>query len=401
MFPETPTLKKIGVGLVVIFAVASVYLIFLRSPDNKPQSTYVTVTVEEGTLRAEINSTGTIKPRVEVQVGSQVSGTIKQLNADFESVVKAGELIALIDPDTYAAKVNQAKANLQSADARLLKSEVAVIDQVRTLNRKIELMKSNAISQQDYDTAETNLDAAKAQVEVDKATVAQMKANLQEADLQLKYTKIMAPVNGVVSARNMDVGQTVTASFQTPVLFRIAEDLTRMQVYTSVDEADIGRIRKGQSATFTVPAFPDDYFNASVTQIRNDPQIQQNVVTYNVILDVDNDDLKLRPGMTTTVQILISEIHNAVTVPEQAFHFSSKDKTKVTSELAPLKTGQRRLWKLERGDQIIPVNVGIGVVGTERTQIISDQLKPGDKVVVEEVSIKKDAQRSSALKFRF
>jgi len=394
-------LKKIGVGLVVIFAVASVYLIFLRSPDNKPQSTYVTVPVEEGTLRAEINSTGTIKPRVEVQVGSQVSGTIKQLYADFESVVKAGELIALIDPDTYSAKVNQAKANLQSADARLLKSEVAVIDQVRTLNRKIELMKSSAISQQDYDTAETNLDAAKAQVEVDKASVAQMKANLQETELQLKYTKIMAPVNGVVSARNMDVGQTVTASFQTPVLFRIAEDLTRMQVYTSVDEADIGRIRKGQSATFTVPAFPDDYFNASVTQIRNDPQIQQNVVTYNVILDVDNDDLKLRPGMTTTVQILISEIHNAVTVPEQAFHFAPKDKTKVTSELAPLKTGQRRLWKLEQGDQIIPVNVGIGVVGTERTQIISDQLKPGDKVVVEEVSTKKNSERSSALKFRF
>ena len=394
-------MKKIGVGLVIIFVIVSVYLIFLRSPDNKPQSTYVTVPVEEGTLKAEINSTGTIKPRVEVQVGSQVSGTIKQLYADFESVVKAGELIALIDPDTYSAKVNQAKANLQSADARLLKSEVAVIDQVRTLNRKIELMKSNAISQQDYDTAETNLDAAKAQVEVDKASVAQMKANLQEAELQLKYTKIVAPVNGVVSARNMDVGQTVTASFQTPVLFRIAEDLTRMQVYTSVDEADIGRIRKGQSATFTVPAFPDDYFNASVTQIRNDPQIQQNVVTYNVILDVDNDDLKLRPGMTTTVQILISEIHNAVTVPEQAFHFAPKDRTKVTSELAPLKTGQRGLWKLERGDQIIPVNVGIGVVGTERTQIVSDQLKPGDKVVVEEVSTKKDAQRSSALKFRF
>ncbi len=394
-------MKKIVVGLIVVFIIISGYLIFLRTPNNKPQSTYMTVPVEEGTLRAEINSTGTIKPRVEVQVGSQVSGSIKEMHADFESVVKAGELIALIDPDTYAAKVNQARANLQSAEAMLLKSEVAVIDQVRTLNRKIELMKSNAISQQDYDTAETNLDAAKAQVEVDKASVAQMRANLQEAELQLKYTKIMAPVNGIVTARNMDVGQTVTAGFQTPVLFRIAEDLTRMQVYTSVDEADIGRVRKGQTATFTVPAFPDDFFNASVTQIRNDPQIQQNVVTYNVILDVDNDELKLRPGMTTTVQILISEINNAITVPEQAFHFSPKDRTNITSELAPLKTGQRRLWKLEQGNEIIPVNVGIGVVGTERTQIISDRLKPGDKVVVEEVSIKKDSQRSSGLKFRF
>src|SRR4030042_5533745 len=173
----------------------------------------------------------------------------------------------------------------------------------------------------------------------------------------------------------MDGGQTLTASFQTPVLFRIAEDLTLMQVYTSVDEADIGRVKVGQKATFTVPAFPDEFFSASVTQIRNDPQIQQNVVTYNVILDVNNDDLKLRPGMTTTVRILLTEVEDALMVPDQAFRFTPREETKPASDGPQLKSGQRRLWKLEGKNQIRPVNVGIGVVGTERIQIFSDELK--------------------------
>ena len=236
---------------------------------------------------------------------------------------------------------------------------------------------------------------------MDKATVAQMEATLQEAELNLKYTEIVAPVNGVVTARNMDIGQTVTASFQTPVLFRIAEDLKVMQVYTSVDEADIGRVREGQTAIFTVPAFPDEFFAASVTQIRNDPQIQQNVVTYNVILDVNNDDLKLRPGMTTTVRILLTEVQDALMVPDQVFRFSPRQETKLASEAPQLKSGQRRLWKLEERNQIRPINVGIGVVGTERIQIFSDELKPGDRVVVEAVAKKKEGSQTPALRFRF
>jgi len=314
-------LRKIGIIVVIVLVTSALYFVMGRSSVEAPETTYITVPVEKGTLKAEINSTGTVKARVEVQVGAQVSGTIKKLYADFESVVKEGDLIALIDPDTYKAKVGQAKANLLAAQARLAKSEVALVDQTRTLRRKEELVKTHAISQQDYDTAETNVDAARAQIDADKATVVQMEANLQEAELNLKYTQIVAPVNGVVTARNMDIGQTVTASFQTPVLFRIAEDLKVMQVYTSVDEADIGRVREGQTAIFTVPAFPDEFFTASVTQIRNDPQIQQNVVTYNVILDVNNDDLKLRPGMTTTVRILLTEVQDALMVPDQ--HFAS------------------------------------------------------------------------------
>lgn len=395
-------MKKVIIALVIVVAAAlAIYLGFGNTSEQAPETKYVTVPVEKGTLKAEINSTGTIKARVEVQVGSQVSGTIKKLYADFETVVKEGQLIALIDPDTYKAKVGQAKANLLSAKANLAKSEVTLVDQLRTLRRKEELTKTSAISQQEFDTAQTNADAARAQVEASQATVAQMEANLEEAELNLKYTQIVAPVNGVVTARNMDVGQTLTASFQTPVLFRIAEDLTLMQVYTSVDEADIGRVRVGQKATFSVPAFPDEFFSASVTQIRNDPQIQQNVVTYNVILDVNNDDMKLRPGMTTNVQILLSEVPDAVMVPDQAFRFTPREETKKTLDLAPLKSGQRRLWKLEPKNQIRPISVGIGVVGTERTQIFSEEVKPGDQVVVDATVKKKDATQKPALRMRF
>ncbi len=391
--------KPIIILLIVVVVAAVLYYGFGATSNSQPEIRYITVPVEKGTLKAEINSTGTIKPRVEVQVGSQVSGTIKKLYADFESVVTEGQLIAVIDPDTYKAKVGQAKANLLSAKANLEKAEVALIDQQRTLRRKEELIKSNAISQQDLDTAQTNVDAARAQIDAAKATVAQMEANLQEAELNLKYTQIVAPVNGVVTARNMDVGQTVTASFQTPVLFRIAEDLTVMQVYTSVDEADIGRVRVGQTASFTVPAFPDEFFTASVTQIRNDPQIQQNVVTYNVILDVNNDDLKLRPGMTTTVQIKLSEVENALMVPDQAFRFSPQGQK---TDLPSLKSGERRVWKFEKNDRIKPMNVKIGMIGSERTQILSDDLKAGDRVVVEAMSTKqKGGAPTSGIRFRF
>jgi len=395
-------LKRIFIILAIIILVLSgIYFFSRRTSGEVPQITYVTVPVEQGTLKAEINSTGTVRPVVEVLVGSQVSGTIKKLYADFESVVKEGQLIALIDPDTYEAKAEQARANLQSAKANVAKAEVTLVDALRTLRRKEELIKSNAISQSDFDTAQTNADAARVDIDVKKATVAQMEANLKESELQLKYTRIVAPVNGVVTSRTMDVGQTVTASFQTPLLFKIAEDLTRMQVYTSVDEADIGRVRIGQQAVFTVPAFPDEEFNASVTQIRNDPQIQQNVVTYNVILDVNNDDMKLRPGMTTTVKVLLSEVQDALMVPDQSLRFSPRDESKLTSALPLLKPGERRLWRLEAKNQIRPVSVGIGVTGTDRVQILSDALKAGDRVVVEAISRKKDGPQVPALRFRF
>jgi HlyD family secretion protein len=393
--------KKLLVLVIAVVIILGLYLAFGRSEKEEPNIRYVTVPVEKGTLKAEITSSGTLKPLVEVQVGSQVSGTIKELYADFESVVKKDQLIALIDPDTYEAKAAQARANLQAAKANLAKAEVTAEDEMRTLRRKEALIAQGSISQSEYDTAKTKADAAVAQVGVEKANVAQMEAKLQEADLQVKYTRIIAPVNGIVTARNMDVGQTVTASFQTPVLYKIAEDLTRMQVHTNVDEADIGRVQVGQKAVFTVPAFPDYYFPAEVTQIRNDPKVEQNVVTYNVILDVNNDELKLRPGMTANVQILLSEVHDALIVPDQAFRFSPPLPVRKAFQLPELKPGERRLWKLGAKNQIRPITVAFGVTGSERAQIVSDKLKSGDRVVVEAITKKKGGPQTRAIRFRF
>lgn len=395
-------MKKVLIVVVIIAAAAGLYVILDHNGNEEPQVKYVTVPVQKGTLRAEINSTGTLRPVVEVLVGTQVTGRIKELHADFETRVTKGQLIALIEPDKFEAKVNQARADVESAKASLNKAEVTLTDELRTLRRKEMLIEGGSISQSEYDTAKTKADAAKAEVGIERARVAQMEAKLSEAALDLKYTRIVAPVNGVVTSRTGDVGQTVTASFQTPVLFKIAEDLKRMQVLTNVDEADVGRVRDGQKAEFTVPAFPDKVFTASVGQIRNEPVVEQNVVTYIVVLDVNNDEMKLRPGMTANVQILLSEVKDALMVPDQALRFnpSAGVPGSEAKNLPALKSGERRLWKLEPGNKLRAIVVRLGTAGTERVQVYSDRLKRGDKIVLEEIH-KKKTLRTKGLRFRF
>ena len=388
---ESQHLKKIvTISVLIILLAGAVYYLTNRESDA-PKYTFLTVPLEKGNLKVEINSTGSVKPVVEVLVGSQVSGYIKNLYADFESQVTKGQLIALIDPDTFKAKVEQARADLLAAQANLAKAEVTLIDEKRTLRRKESLIGRDSISQSDYDAQKTKADAAEVQVEVEKTRIAQADARLHEAELQLKYAHIEAPVTGTVTSRNMDVGQTVTAGFQTPVLFKIAEDLARMQVYTNVDEADIGKIKVGQKATFTVPAFPDKFFAASVTQIRNEPKIEQNVVTYNVILDVDNDELLLRPGMTTNVQILVAEIRDTFMLPDAALMFSPPEGAfpKGKPKLPAQKDGHRTVWRLDVKNEPRPVVVRVGVNGPQFTQIFTDELAAGTPIIVEAVSKKK------------
>ena len=397
-------MKKLSALIILVGLAIGLYLVLGRNAEEQPETRYITVEVKQGTLRAEINCSGTLVPLVEVLVGSQVSGTIKELYADFESKVKTGELIALIDPDRFEAKVMQARADLEAAKATLVRAQVTERNEMRNLRRDEGLAAKGSISQKEYDATKTRADEAQAQVGVEKARVSQMEAKLNEAELELSYTRIVAPVDGVVTARSMDVGQTVTASFQTPVLFKIAEDLTRMRVYTNVDEADVGRVRVGQSATFTVPAFPDKVFAASVTQIRNEPKIEQNVVTYNVVLDVSNDELALRPGMTANVQILISEAHDALIVPDQALRFTPAVSTLPGElrDLPALAPDQRRVWKLDDHDTIRPDTVQIGIAGTEGTQVLSQELRPGDRVVVEAITTtKKTSPSMRGLRFRF
>jgi HlyD family secretion protein len=305
--------------------------------------------VERGEISFVVTATGTINPVINVLVGSQVSGTIQNLYADFNSQVKEGQVIAQIDPALFQAQVDQAKANvlnaqanltnaqanLENAKANLVKADVAVLDTKRTLDRNRPLMERQVIAQATMDTAQTNYDtavaqqesakaqlgSAKSQVESSKAQVEQAKAALNLAETNLRYTTIRSPVNGTVISRNVDVGQTVAASLQAPTLFTIAKDLTKLQVDTNVSEADVGRVTVGQDSTFTVDAYPGRIFRGKVSEVRNAPITIQNVVTYDVVILVDNLDLKLKPGMTANVSIMIAHRERVLKVSNAALRF--------------------------------------------------------------------------------
>lgn len=377
-------MKKIVFILVLVLIPLVAYIVHPRFRDNGHETQYMTAAVERGTVRAEITATGTVRPLVEVLVGSQLSGTIKEMYADYESTVKQGELIALIDPAIFKAELDEAQADLAAAEAALNEARITRDDEARTLARKDSLIANHSISQSDYDAAKAAAQRAEAQVLLQQARVGQMKAKLQKAQVRLQYTRIVAPVNGVVTSRNVDVGQTVAATFQAPVLFKIAEDLSRMQVHASVDEADVGRVEIGMRAEFTVPAFPGETFAATVEQVRNEPQVEQNVVTYTVVLQVDNRSLKLKPGMTAKVKIILAEAHDALLIPEAALRFKGgslmKDRNKPTTSGS--EEGAITVWKREEGDRYSPLQLRVGIRGNEKVQAFSEELKPGDRLVV-------------------
>ena len=348
-------------GILVLASGAGGYLYYYK--DSEASIKYRTVKVERGSLSAYVTANGTINPVITVLVGSQVSGTIQRLYADYNSRVKKDQLIAQIDPAIFQAQVSQAKAklentkaaflnaqadiataksNVESNKANVIKAKVAVDDTKRSLDRALELFRRNLISASERDSAQTaqdsalaqleaaqaqqkaseaQLDSAQAKLESARAQIKQAEAELELAQVNLDHTKILAPVNGIVISRNVDVGQTVAASLQAPTLFTIAQDLTDMQVDTNVSEADIGRVAIGQEATFTVDAFPNLTFRGKVTDIRNAPLTVQNVVTYNVVIQVKNPDLKLRPGMTANASILVAQRESVLKIPNSALRF--------------------------------------------------------------------------------
>jgi HlyD family secretion protein len=368
--------RVLSLVVVVIVVAAAVWgYLYAQSRGNAPK--YRTARVERGALTAAVSATGNLNAVILVQVGSQVSGQILVLNADFNTVVRKGQVIARLDPAMFQAQVNQAKAQLDaakaavnnqeaavektradllntqaalaSAKAQTLKAQVSVVDAKRNLGRQGDLRRRNLTAQADLDTAQVAHDAALAQYDATqaqehaqaasvtsaeaqlkvvqaqlasaRANVEQNVANLRQADINLEHTVIMAPVDGVVVSRNIDVGQTVAASLQAPTLFTIAQDLTQMQVETAVDEADIGRIRVDGPATFTVDAFPGDTFRGQVTQIRKAAVMTQNVVTYTVVVGVNNADGKLLPGMTANVKLAYAEKADVLKVPNAALRF--------------------------------------------------------------------------------
>lgn len=401
-------MNRVTLGIVVALVLVPIVILgaYVNFRTNPPETLYVAVPVEKGSVRSQITSTGTVKPLIEVLVGSQVSGTIKELYADFESMVHQGQLIALIDPAMFKAELDQARADVAAARAALNQAQVTWEDERRTLARKETLIANHSISQSDYDAAKTRADRAEAQVLLERARIEQLQAKLRKAEVQLEYTRIVAPVNGVVTSRSVDVGQTVAATFQAPVLFKIAEDLSRMQVHASVDEADIGRVEPGKKAIFTVPSFPDEPFSATVKQVRNEPKVEQNVVTYTVVLDVDNSSLKLRPGMTANVTIFLSEAHDAMLVPEAALRFkpasSAKElkSSRVTSARKVSATrGDQMVWKLHDDGQIEGVKVRLGIQGSEKVQVFSEELRAGDRVVVHAMSRRGQEKHLRGLRF--
>lgn len=381
-------MKKI-LAMIVVLAVAGIGGYFwLSSRDSGPK--FRTEKITRGDITSTVTASGTVNAVTTVLVGTQVSGTVKEIFVDYNSPVKKDQVIARIDPATFEAQVDQAKAGLLSAKANLDKSEATLVDAQRTLNRTKELFGKNLIARSDLDTAETNFLSARAQTGVSKAQISQADAALRTAETNLRYTKIVSPVDGIVVSRNVDVGQTVAASFQTPTLFTIAQDLTKMQIDTSVDEADIGRINKGMEVEFTVDAYPETTFKGKVFQVRNAPITVQNVVTYDVVIQVDNPDLKLKPGMTTNVSIIISTKTGVVRIPKSALRFSpvapEKSRTARSGQKGP------GVWVLEK-DAPKRVSVTVGISDGTYSELLSGELTEGQEVIVE--SLVKAPERSA------
>jgi HlyD family secretion protein len=291
------------------------------SASRAPVVEYKTATLDKRRIVGRVTASGTLQAVVTVQVGSQVSGRIQFLYADFNSTVKKGELVAKIEPQLFQAAVAQASANYRAAKASVSQAEAKSLDAERQYKRAKELHDQGLATEVDVETAQTTAAVAAAQVESAKASIDQARAQLNQAQVNLSYTNIVSPIDGVVISRSVDVGQTVAASLQAPVIFTIAEDLRKMQVNTSVSEGDVGRLEVGMPATFTVDAFPGQRFKGTIGQIRNAAQTVQNVVTYNALIDVGNDDLKLRPGMTANVTIIYAQKDDVLAVPNQALRF--------------------------------------------------------------------------------
>ena len=399
---------------------------------------YYTAGVEGGEIKQVVEATGTINAVITVQVGSQVSGAISKLYVDFNSHVKKGQVVAQIDPALFQGALLQAKADLENAKANLavsvantVKAKASEVQTKADYDRNLGLSQQGVVSPQALDLAKANFDSATAQVSAAQATELQARAQVQQkqaavavAQTNLDYTTIHAPIDGTVVARNVDVGQTVAASLQAPTLFTIAQDLTKMQVYAKTDESDVGQIRPGQKVSFKVDAYPRDAFNGAVSQVRMNSTVVQNVVTYDTIIDFNNPDLKLFPGMTAYVTIPVATATNVTKVPNGALRYKpdlSADEIRALYQKygIPESAGERQsakaqttaagsgasagggrpagrseplapkydtqvVWKLLPDKSLEPVRIKTGITDhtfTELIQLLNGELKAGDELV--------------------
>lgn len=366
-------------------------VIYYFSGNGKKEQSFVTKKLQKGEITEKITASGIINPISTINVGTQVSGTIKEIYVDYNSVVKNNQLLALIDPDMFEAKVAQQKAAVDVARAQVMVQESEVKYNEKNLKRikKLHLQKYSA--DKELETAERDYDTSVAQLALQKAQVEQAKAALQSAETELKYTKIISPVDGIVVSKDVEVGQTVAASFQTPTLFNVAEDLTKMQIEASVVEADIAKVKEGQVVEFNVDSFPEETFFGMVTQVRNEAITTSNVVTYEVIIEIDNRDLKLKPGMTANVEIITAQKEGVLLAPNKALRFSYDD-----GSAEKKRYKDKGIWVL-KNNKPERITIATGVSDDDETEVISDKLNENSEVIIEE---KDAAVNKSNMKMR-
>jgi HlyD family secretion protein len=382
------------VGAVALLAAAGGGFEAWRSLGGSQSVRYVTASATRGTIARTVAATGTVNPVLTIIVGSYVSGVIQRLSCDFNTLVKVGQVCAKIDPRPYQTVVDEATANLGVAKAQLAKDKANLAYAELNNQRNQLLLKQDSVSKDVADQAKNIFDQATAQVGLDEASIQQYQAALQAAQVNLGYTDIISPVDGIVVSRNVTQGQTVASSLQTPTLFLIATDLKTMQIDTNVSESDVGGVKQGNKATFTVDAYPKRSFAGTVNLVRVNPQTVQNVVTYDAVVNVNNDDLALFPGMTASTSIVIDQRADVLRVPSQALRYVPGGLPSAgTSETTGASQGAR-VWAL-RGGAPVAVDVTTGLDDDSFVEIVKGDLQPGDAIILSEDRSASSAQRGT------
>ncbi|MBE6450903.1 MAG: efflux RND transporter periplasmic adaptor subunit [Alphaproteobacteria bacterium] len=368
------------IKIIVVFVICALGIYFLRAKNEKVE--FVTSKLAQGKISQTVTASGVINPLSTVIIGTQVSGTIKEIYVDFNSEVKQNQLLALIDPDVFEAVVAQKQAALEIAKAQVNVQENDIVYYKKTLDRILKLKNAKYSTEKELESAQRDYDNAVAQLKLQQAQVKQAQASLDSAETELKYTKITSPVDGIVISKSVEVGQTVAASFSTPELFSVAEDLTKMEIEASVVEADIAKVKVGQTVRFSVDSFPDETFLGTVKQVRNQAVTTSNVVTYSVIIGIDNSDMLLKPGMTANVEIVTAQKEDAFVVPNAALRFYLDENQRYK---------EKGVWVLKNG---VPERIVIkeGISDDNNTEVISDKLKLGDEIIVSKKMNSDDAK---------
>jgi len=394
--------NNITLAVALLLLLLGALALHLRSNETAIDVTYALTKVERGDLLYSISATGTLSPLITVQVGSQVSGTIEEVYVDFNSKVKKGQIVAQIEPALFRAQVAQAQANYESSTAVLDKAWVIVEDARRQLERAKDLQKKSMMAESDIEAAQFNFDAAVVETRVKKAAVAQAKATLDQAQVNLANTTIYTPIEGVVLSKDVDVGQTVAASLQAPTLFTIAQDLRHMQIETNVDEAFIGMVHEGQTVTFSVFAYPQDIFEGKLVQIRLSPQSQDDsdVVLYNCIIEVDNINLKLKPRMTATVTIQVDARQDILKVPNSALRYMPDllaERIKELRQQVDFDNNEALIWT-PSADGVVPIKVILGLSSDHQTEVSAEGLIEGMQIIIGEKDDRSGQKRKTGIR---